>query len=178
MAEERVAEIKEDKEPKSKSPNAPKKKKGLLLIIIAGLFFIILLAAGSIFFFAPSIIPAAIHPFKEEVSKQEKKPEPAKQGHIYSLDSMIVNLADAEFSRFLKIKIHLESEESKPNEEYDKRLAQLKDAILTILSNKTYSEISDSKGKMKLKEEIGLKANQLFEKFKVRTVYFTEFVIQ
>jgi len=29
-----------------------------------------------------------------------------------------------------------------------------------------------------LKEEIVLKSNELFEKFKVKSVYFTEFVVQ
>ncbi len=177
MAKQQVAEVKENKGSESESPKAKKGKKGLV-ILIGGLFFLILAAIGSIFFFAPSLIPAGINPFKEDASTQEKKPEPAKHGHIYSLDSMIVNLADTEFPRYLKIKIDIESEEPKGNEEYVKRSPQLKDAILAILTSKTYPEISESKGKVKLKEEIVLKANQLFEKFKVKTIYFTEFVVQ
>ncbi|MDI6762830.1 MAG: flagellar basal body-associated FliL family protein [Thermodesulfobacteriota bacterium] len=177
MAEKQVAEVKKNKGSESESPKVKKGKKGPI-ILIGGLFFLILVAIGSIFFFAPSLLPAGINPFKEDGSTQEKKPEPAKQGHIYSLDSMIVNLADTEFPRYLKIKIDIESEDEKANEEYAKRSPQLRDAILTILTSKTYPEIAESKGKLKLKEEIVLKANQLFEKFKVKTVYFTEFVVQ
>jgi len=177
MAEKQAAEVKENKGSKSESPKVKKGKKGLI-IVIGGLFFLIFAAIGSIFFFAPSLLPAGINPFKEDGSTQEKKSEPAKQGHIYSLDSMIVNLADTEFPRYLKIKIDIESEDEKANEEYAKRLPQLRDAILTILTSKTYPEIAESNGKLKLKEEIVLKANQVFEKFKVKTVYFTEFVVQ
>jgi len=144
MAEQPVAEIRENKGPQSGSPKTQKGKKSLI-ILIGGLFFLILVAIGSIFFFAPSLLPAGINPFKEDGSTQEKKPEPATQGHIYSLDSIIVNLADTESPRYLKIKIDIESEESTANEEYAKRLPQLKDAILTILTGKTYPEISESK---------------------------------
>jgi flagellar FliL protein len=176
MADQRVAEIKDDKGPAGESPKAKKGKKGLILLI-GGLFF--LAAIGSIFFFAPSILPEAVNPFKKgDASPKEKRPEPAKQGHIYSLESMIVNLADTEFQRYLKVKMDIESEKPKPDEEFEKRLPQLKDAIITILTSKTFSDISESKGKMQLKEEIILKANQLFETFKVKTIYFTEFVVQ
>lgn len=177
MAERPIDELKENKEPEQKSPKTRKGKKGLILLI-GGLLFLILAAMGAIFLFAPSLIPAGINPSPKETSTEEKKSKPAEQGHIYSLDAMIVNLADTDLPRYLRIKIDIESESPKPDGEFDKRLAQIKDAILTILTSKTYSEISDSKGKGRLKEEIVLKANQLFETFKVKTVYFTEFVVQ
>jgi flagellar FliL protein len=176
MADQPVAGVKKNKGSESESPKVKRGKKGLLLI--GGLIVFILLAAGSIFLIFPSLLTSGINPIKKAETSKIEKPEPAKQGHIYSLDSLVVNLADTEFPRYLKIKIDIESEEPKANEEYAKRSPQLKDAILTILTSKTYPEISESKGKLKLKEEIVLKANQLFEKFKVKTIYFTEFVVQ
>lgn len=174
MAEQKVAEVKEDKGAESESTKIQKGKKRLI-ILIGGLFLLILVAIGSI---APSLIPKGINPFQKGDPSQAKTPETTKQGHIYSFDSMIVNLADTEYPRYLKVKIDIESEGSKPDEEFNKRSPQLKDAILTILTSKTYAEISEAKGKLKLKEEIILKANQLFEKIKVKTVYFIEFVVQ
>jgi len=176
MAEQPVEGTKENQEKENRLPRVQKGKKKLVLL--AGGLFLLLVTMGSILFFFPSIIPAGINPFHKDASTEAKKPEPLKQGHIYSLDAMIVNLADTEFSRFLKIKINFESEEAKPSEEFDKHLPQVKDAILTILTGRTFAEISDSKGKGKLKEEILLKTNQLFEQFKLKTVYFTEFVVQ
>lgn len=177
MADQQTSEPKTPTSPEAESPKAKKSKKGLIFVM-GGMLFL-LLALGSVFFFAPSLLPAGINPFHKEQGSAEKRPStPSPQGHIYNLDSMIVNLADTEFPRYLKIKIDLESEQAKPSEEFDKRLPQLKDAILSILTGKTYADIVESKGKLQLKEEIIVKANQLFETVKVKKVYFTEFVVQ
>jgi flagellar FliL protein len=72
----------------------------------------------------------------------------------------------------------IESQEMKVNEEYEKRLPQLRDTILTVLSSKSYGEISDSEGKKKLREEIIQRLNRSLRGFQVKTIYFTEFMIQ
>jgi len=169
---------KDQKEGKEVGHQAVKKgKKGLILI--GGLFLFILAGLGSIFAFFPSLLPAGLNPLqKEETSQNDRKNKAGQRGHLYSLDSMLVNLADTDFPRYLKIKIEMESEEPKENEEFGRRSPQLKDAILTLLTSKTYADISDARGKNKLKEEIILRANELFEKFKVKAVYFTELVVQ
>lgn len=94
------------------------------------------------------------------------------------MDPFIVNLADQNQPRYLKIRISIESKEIKVNEEYEKRLPQLRDMILTLLSSKSYIDISDSEGEKRLREEITSKLNQLLRSFQVKTVYFTEFMIQ
>ncbi len=156
--------------------DAPKAKKGKtgLFILIGGIALFLVLGAVSFL-----VLPPGINPFKRGGdSTKPTRTEPVVQGHIYSLESMIVNLADVDFPRYLKIKIDLESVAPKPHEEFDRRLPQLKDMILTLLTSKTYPEISDSDGKTKLKEEIIEKANGLFDTVKLKTVYFTEFVVQ
>lgn len=169
---------KEQKEGVGAVPSAIKKRK-TGLILIGGLFLFILAGLGTIFVFFPSFLPPGINPQKkEETSQDDPKTAVAKQGHLYSLDSMVVNLADTDFPRYLKIKIEMESEEPKENEEFIRRSTQLKDAILVLLTSKTYADISDSTGKNRLKEEMILKANEIFEKFKVKAVYFTELVVQ
>jgi len=177
MAEQPLNEAKVEKKT---DENVPKEKKGKkkLIILIGGFLVLVLLALALISFIAPSLIPAQINPFSKGKTAEEKEVIPNQQGHIYHLESMIVNLADTEVPRYLKVKIDLESVEPKPNEEFDKRLPRLKDAVLTILTSKTYSQISNSQGKMELKEEILVEANQIFDKLKLKTVYFTEFVIQ
>jgi flagellar FliL protein len=94
------------------------------------------------------------------------------------MDPFVVNLADQGRPKYLKIRMSIESQEMKVNEEYGKRLPQLRDMILTVLSSKSYGEISDSEGKMKLREEIITKLNRLLRTFQVKTLYFTEFMIQ
>ena len=108
----------------------------------------------------------------------EKKSSSTGQGHIYKMEPFLVNLMDPGQLRYLKITLHVESNQEKPNEEYEKRLPQLRDAILIILSSKNYKDIMDSEGKTSLREEIKTRMNQLLVGLKVQNIYFTEFVVQ
>jgi len=161
-----------------KDPEPPKGKGKKKLIIILGIFVFILAGGASVIFFAPELLPLKLNLFGGKKHKEAKEPTTTKQGYIYSMDPFIVNLADTESPRYLKIKIEIESQEPKADERFAKRLPKLRDAILTILSSKTHKDIYDTDGKKRLKEEIALRANQLQGGFKVKTIYFTEFVVQ
>lgn len=156
------------------------KKKRNRLFLIGIFFFMILALAGSVILFVPGLLPAQFDFLGRRGNPPEERKEATlkMEGHLYDLDPFIVNLADPGSSKYLKIRIGIESCEAKPDEEFQKRLPQLRDAILTILSSKTYKEIYDSEGKGKLKGEIIQKANQLPGRLKVKTIYFTEFVVQ
>jgi flagellar FliL protein len=160
---------------KDPSDAKPKKKKSLLFIG-AGLFLVIIAAVGGVFLFAPGLISKG----SAEKGQGEGAGESTKgaHGHVYTMDPFLVNLADPDQGRYLKVKIDIESTEKKPNEEYQQRLSQLRDNILTVLSGKRYQDIFDSEGKRKLKEEIISRLNPLVSHFKVKTIYFTEFVVQ
>jgi len=108
----------------------------------------------------------------------EKKSSGAGQGHIYKMEPFLVNLVDPAQLRYLKITLHVESNQEKADEEYEKRLPQLRDAILIILSSKNYKDIMESEGKTSLREEIKTRMNQLLVGLKVQNIYFTEFVVQ
>ena len=63
-------------------------------------------------------------------------------------------------------------------EELDKRLPQLRDAILMILPTKQYADISSTAGKIALRDEIMARLNSYLKKGQITTIYFTEFVVQ
>ena len=149
------------------------------LILILGLLFLLTVGAGSLFFFAPGYLPEGLPSIgAKRPSTEGKKDFSQKPGFIYDLDPFIVNLAETESPRYLKIRINLETHEAKENVEFKKMSPQLRDAILTFLSSKTYREIYHSEGKKQLKEEILKRANQLPAELKVKKVYFIEFVVQ
>jgi len=177
MANSAVNIVPDKREEEPILPKPKKSRKGL--IIILGLILLMGAAGGGVFLLAPGILPDSLNPGgKKAAEKKEKAPEKKEQGHIYSMEPFVVNLADQGRARYLKIKMSIESQEIKVNEEYEKRLPQLRDTILTVLSGRTYGEIADSEGKKKLREEIILRLNQLLRGFQVKTVYFTEFMIQ
>ena len=62
--------------------------------------------------------------------------------------------------------------------ELDKLKPAIRDLIIRILSSKTVPEISTSKGKEKLKQEIAKQINAILSTGEIRHVYFTAFVIQ
>ena len=159
-------------------PEEPKKSKKWLIIFL-GLIVLVGGGIGAVIFFAPGLIPDSLKFGGSKGETQEEKKPAAKklQGHIYSMDPFIVNLADANPSRYLKIKLSLESKEPKANEEYDKRLPQLRDTVLTILSSKTFKEVSDSEGKVKLREEIISRVNERLGSFQVKNVRSTVWII-
>jgi flagellar protein FliL len=164
-----------EKEDDPLEPDGGRRKK--LLILIPGLLLVVAVGLGAV------LVPEKVRFWgsKEGKAAREdhaKANHAEKQGYIYSMEPFLVNLADTETSRYLKIKIEVESRESKDNEEYGKRLPQLRDAVLTVLSSKTYPEIFDSEGKRKLKEEILQKINQLLGTFQIKMIYFNEFVVQ
>ena len=166
----------EKKEPES-APPKPKKKKWL--IVFLGLILLIGSGTGAIVFFAPETLPDSLDFIRVKGPAKEKREATKKvQGYIYNMDPFVVNLAEQKQPTYLKIRISLESKEVKVNEEYEKRLPQLRDMILTVLSSKSYMDISDSEGKKRLREEITSKLNHLLRSFQVKTVYFTEFIIQ
>ena len=168
-----------DREEEEVVPPKSKKKFLKLLIVLFILILSIGAATGAVIFLAPGMIPDSLKFWGEKgADKKEKEPEKKSQGHIYGMDPFVVNLADQGRPRYLKIKISLESQEIKVNEEYGKRLPQLRDMVLTVLSSKSFGEISGSEGKMKLREEIITKLNGLLRGFQIKTVYFTEFMIQ
>ncbi len=109
---------------------------------------------------------------KAEYGKEEG------QGFIYKLEPFIVNLADPGHLRFLKIKIDLESRETKQIAEYERRMPHLRDMILTILCSKKAQEILNVQGKEELRQEIKTGINKVLRNSQVKAVYITEFMIQ
>ena len=149
------------------NPKSEKKPKSLKLFIIIGIGIVLLGAVGGGAWFL--------------FFKGKPSPPPATaaaNGHIYKMEPFLVNLADPGQPRYLKVTLHIESNQEKPSEEYEKRQPQLRDAILTILSSRQYREIMTSEGKAALREEIKGKVNQLLVNLKAQNIFFTEFVIQ
>jgi flagellar FliL protein len=55
---------------------------------------------------------------------------------------------------------------------------QLRDAIITLITNKTSEDLITAEGKIILKDEIKQRANQILGEGTVLNVYLTDFVMQ
>ena len=112
------------------------------------------------------------------VTSENGKAQAAALGPLYSLDTFIVNLADAGRSRYLRVTMDLELAESADAAKLTERLPQVRDSILMILPSKQFDDIAGMEGKIALRDEILAKLNSLFGNDVVTNIFFTEFVVQ
>ncbi|MFO7783472.1 MAG: flagellar basal body-associated FliL family protein [Thermodesulfobacteriota bacterium] len=99
-------------------------------------------------------------------------------GPVYALDTFIVNLADERGTKYLKTKLSLELNNALAAKEIDKRLPQVRDTILTLLSTRSFEDIRHLEGKYQLRAEIMAILNPLITSGDITNIYFTEFVVQ
>jgi flagellar FliL protein len=113
-----------------------------------------------------------------EIQKSGSATDPAKLGPMIDLESFIVNILDEQGTRYLKAAITLETDQEKTATEVKERLPQIRDAILLLVGNKTFGELSDLQGKLQLRADLTSRLNQILQTGKVARIYFTEFVVQ
>lgn len=165
---------KKDKEEVEEGAEVKKSKKGLLIIII---LVVLLLVGGG--FGAYWFLLRAPAPTAEELAEIEaaKKSEPEILS-VFALKPFVVNLADKKSRRYLKVTMKLELSNEELLEEVEKRRAQLRDVVLTLLSSKTADEISTMEGKFLLRQDIIKRVNVNLVTGKVTKIYWEEFVVQ
>jgi flagellar protein FliL len=107
-----------------------------------------------------------------------KQRQVATPGAMFDLDPFIVNLADTPDVRYLKITIKLEVDNEAVSTDLSARVPQVRDAVLVLLSSKDVNAVRTTQGKFQLRDEITQRINGLLPKPGVRSVYFTDFVVQ
>lgn len=160
--------------PETDAPSPPEKKgrklslKKILILAVLGL---VLTAGGLV---------AYIVMVDEPSSGQEAHAgqNAAKHRVNMPLDPFLVNLADKETRRYLKLKVELEVEDEAAVKELQNSLPRIRDTLILLLSSKTYLDLSSLEGKQQLKEDIKKKVTALPGGKKVSDVYFTDFVAQ
>jgi len=158
-------------------PQSGSKKK---LFLIIGLIAVVLLAGGG---------TAAFLMMKKAPEAKEAK-DPAKQvpvpdlnqqadiGPQVNIEEFIVNIISGDTPHYVKASLTVELTNPEVKAEVEKRMPQMRDAILLLIGNKTFEELQDLQGKKQLKAELTTKINSFLKTGKVKAVYFTNFVVQ
>ena len=118
---------------------------------------------------------------KPEKADQDKVAEMLEKGAVISLEPFVVNLADTDAARYLRIKISLMvDDKNKLKDVSENQALQLKvrDVILQSLTAKRSQDLINAEGKNNLRHEIQDKVAIYFRAPKLVDVMFTEFVIQ
>ncbi len=172
-----------DEEEKQEKKTKEKKSSGGLLPIINLVLLVLVLAVGG--FIAWTLMqmeqPAAQTSKvaqTEDTAIPEATDDTGQPPVFVDMDTITVNLADVNASRFLHTKINLavRNEEAKLKIEANK--AKINDLVITLLSSKKFSDIRTPQGKYALKEEMVYRINRAVGGKPVKQVYFTDFVSQ
>ena len=184
---------------------AGKKKGGKKFILIAVVLVFLLGGGGAGFYFwrIARAQAAAEAPVKKTTDKKAAKkdeedvptekdtksskknsvvesaiPEDADVKQVIELPPFIVNLADTEQARYLRMSVSLgvagEGGE-KPDQLF---ITRVRNAMLAVLSEKNSEQILTVEGKTKLRKELLQAAKAASEEPEVMAIYITDFIIQ
>ena len=159
------------------------KKRGISKLLIAIILFVVLffmgmMAAGFYILWSRIPAPQVAMDSGESMPEKEIKEEPPDLGPIYSIGTMIVNLADKDGKRYLRVNMELELSHPEVSGEIEKRLPLVRDRILMVLSSKAYQDISTTDGKNELRKQLVENLDEFFVAGDIVNVFFTEFVVQ
>jgi flagellar FliL protein len=154
-----------------------------MLVVVAVVSFVVLGITGTgllIMWNKLSSLDQIVNPTTEEKSEDtnEEEEEEDVMGPIYALDTFIANLADEGGKRYLRVTMELELKDTTVREDLEKRLPQIRNAVLMLLPTKRHEDIQNIEGKIVLRNEIIDRLNSLFKEDRIANLYFTEFVIQ
>lgn len=118
-----------------------------------------------------------------EIGKTEEKSVElarvaVKRGVMFPAWSLVINLADANVPRFLKVSFTFELDRAITVAEMQEKEPIIKDAIIGLISSKTMADMRGYEAQLILKEEIISRLNAILETGRVINVYFTEFIVQ
>lgn len=147
----------------------------LVFLIVAVLLVVTLGLAGGFFMMWNKL--SALNT-QGNMAVADQQDQIATLGTLFPLDTFIVNLADQERNRYLRVTMDLELVAPGDTEKLNERLPQVRDRILMLLPSKRFEDIASMEGKTALRDEIIGKLNGLFPENVIANIFFTEFVVQ
>jgi len=172
MAEEKSGEGQEA------APKGGKSKLIIILVAVVGL----LGAGGGVAYFLGGGGGGGEAQAAKEPEPHGAAGEAAGGGHqagsVVPLDSFVVNLADEDSQRYLKVTMKVEFFSDQIPARFNTRQAQIRDLLLTLLSSKTVDDVRSVEGKSQLRDEIIARVNRVLDDDVVKAVYFAEFIVQ
>ncbi|MDR1947224.1 MAG: flagellar basal body-associated FliL family protein [Desulfovibrio sp.] len=163
---------------------APPKKKGKARLFVVLLIILLLIGGGgaAAWFLLGDRIRPVVEGFlnKEPAAEQAHGPEaaPPPPGRTVPLPPFATNLADPLGQRLIRLKIELEVSDPKVRDEVEQNSARIRDAVLLLLSGKTYADISAPQSKVLLKSEITERLNAVLGRGKVIQIFITDLIVQ
>ena len=107
----------------------------------------------------------------EELYEEDEEP----LGALYPMQTFVVNLSDG---GYLRCQLQIEFTERDVPRRFYAKLAPIRDGLINILANQKREDLSIEKGRGILKREVQDFINESLRKEQVKSIYFTQFVVQ
>ncbi|MBI1860163.1 MAG: flagellar basal body-associated FliL family protein [Deltaproteobacteria bacterium] len=163
-------------------------KKDFISLILLSLVTVNLIALGGMGVFMQKMW-GRIHEVSEVAKKAAeaqpvengapkglgKEVEAHKMGPLFPVDNILVNINSDQGPKFLQIQMELELTDPAVEEELKKKKPIVRDAILVLLSSRSYRELRESDGMTKLRADLMRSINTLLSAGRVKEIYFTQY---
>ncbi len=159
------------------SPAKGKLNKKLLLVIGAAVLIILIGGGVAAYLMLKSSKDAETDDPGQRVPVPVVNPQ-ADIGPTVDIAEFVVNIISDQETHYVKSALTIELTNEQAKDEMNRRMPQVRDAILLLVSNKTFEELRDLQGKKQLKAELLSKINALMQTGQAKSIYFTEFVVQ
>jgi flagellar FliL protein len=162
----------------AKTQSAPKRPRRTLVAIVGGVLLLAGLGAGGFFFWSSRA--SAAQPDHAQ-SDGDDAATPAKAPGLVALEPFVVNLADRETPRFLRVTLRLLVDGKEHAEEVvgdQVAIARVRSTILDVLSTQVSDRLVTPEGRGELRKRIAERASEVLHDTKVIDVLFTDFVVQ
>lgn len=154
------------------------KKKGKLKWILLIIILLLLLGGGAAAYWYFFMNKGAPTDATANATEQTASSKENVKSEIVTLQTFLVNLADPLGRRYVKMTLDVEVTDAKAAEQLNNNAPKVRDAVILLLSSKTYADLAPLENKIILKNEIVERLNQILGGPKVLRVYFTELVVQ
>jgi flagellar basal body-associated protein FliL len=178
MSDKNATATKKPDAPAGEAPAAPPKRRRLRWIgPVAGL--LLLVAGGSAGFYFWRVRAAST---AEAPAGETAHAAPAAHGKssVLTFEPFVVNLADKEGARFLRVHLRLlvEGSEGEHLQKDEVTMLRVRSDILELLSAQLADRLVTPEGKAEVKQAIAARATAILGETKVIDVLFSEFVVQ
>jgi flagellar basal body-associated protein FliL len=117
---------------------------------------------------------------KKDTAENKEKSNSVLGKILVPMDSIVVNIGKVDSKRYLRVIISLEVKDSEIEGMIKKNKVIFRDKLVSFLSSKSLSELSDRANHQKLRREIKniLNSKVLESSDAISQVYFSDFIIQ
>ncbi len=97
------------------------------------------------------------------------------QGTLFPMESFLVNITSDQGPKYLQAQMELELSDPSLEDEVTRKKAAIRDAIIVLLSSRSYRELREANGMKVLRVDILKSINNLLSTGKIREIFFTQF---